>query len=556
MNGPFQTERPEGRPAPELRRRKDLFLAALVAVSLVAAAAVLWSTRRGPTVTPDSVSYIAAARGLAAGEGLTLPRGPGRRIPFVRWPPLFPIALAGLELAGVGAAEGVEWFNAAMFGGVVALTGLLVRRYTGRRWLALAASGVAAVSPALLEVHASAWSEPLFLVLALGGLLALERYREKGTWGSLGAAAALVCLAFLTRWTGAALVAAGAFVVLVRGGLPMRKRLAVCALFCFLACVPVGMWLVRNVFQAGSATRRTLAFHPFSGYQLREALWCVRRWVLPETLAERLRMRYFLGLVGLFGAVGGLSVWVQKRRGNSDGGSGRPLRVPLAVAAFSVSYAGFVVFSVSWLDASVPLDNRILSPLYVCGLVLAFWLLHSMLLAVEPWRGARLALVGLCLTMAGFLAGEGVGWTAARARDGAGYTSRAWRESETIRGVGRLPAQAVIYTNDPSALYFLARRSALRLPARTDPMSVRPNGRYEEQLSSAARDLAESRGYVVYLDRSKSAFGHLPEEEELRRALGLRLLAECRDGAIYDLPPGRDRVATRPGEMTLLGGVE
>lgn len=194
-----------------------------------------YALAKGPVGT-DEALYLVLGHNLWSGKGFTL-----LGAPHLIFPPLFPWLLGAIErLVG-----DPEWASKLVF--VLAGAGLVpVGHALARRTLGDPAAGFAAwllaVSPTLTS-YVSSWfwgsmSEPLFLLLAYGGwlavLIAAERVPGRGAdagvgSGRLAALAILAGLAFaggyLTRPEGVAYVLLGAAVLAITG-LAARERAA------------------------------------------------------------------------------------------------------------------------------------------------------------------------------------------------------------------------------------------------------------------------------------------------------------------------------------------
>jgi 4-amino-4-deoxy-L-arabinose transferase-like glycosyltransferase len=188
------------------------------------------------------------ARRLAHGEGFTtgvvypaeLWLGAGRDHPAVKFPPLWPMLLAGpFALFGADSRTALA-VTAVLFVALVATSGALATKLAGRGAGALAALAVA-TSPLLLSLSIDGLSEIPFAlaVTAVFLLCALE---------APPALIGVVCgLAYLTRYNGAVLLPMVLALLAARRVAP--RSLLVCA-GCFgLVALP---WWLRNAFVAGS----------------------------------------------------------------------------------------------------------------------------------------------------------------------------------------------------------------------------------------------------------------------------------------------------------------
>src|SRR3990172_3099143 len=114
-----------------LRSKEMRFWLALVALCGGAIILLLVVTRWGIGLSPDSAIYIAGARSLLEGHGISFPLGAGRWQPITAWPPFYSIVLAVLGLPGVDPWIGARFLNAVLLGANAILTALILRRVLG-----------------------------------------------------------------------------------------------------------------------------------------------------------------------------------------------------------------------------------------------------------------------------------------------------------------------------------------------------------------------------------------------------------------------------------------
>lgn len=235
----------------ERRRRLAAILLLLAVASGVRTGLVL--VRTGFHPLHDPIEYDGTAASLARGDGW-----PGSRIvpgggPTAFHPPVYPLVLAGVY-AVTGTADSPSRWRAgllvqALIGtAAVGLIGLLAWRLTGSRRVGLVAVALAAVYPPLVVWGSSLLTEPLFIVLEMGAILAVLRYRRRSParlrWAV--AAGALTGLATLTRSNGFVLLLPLAF-----GVWTLRPRLSIRALAApaalgVAAILVVAPWTIRN----------------------------------------------------------------------------------------------------------------------------------------------------------------------------------------------------------------------------------------------------------------------------------------------------------------------
>jgi hypothetical protein len=118
------------------------------------------------------------------------------------------------------------------------------------------------------------------------------------------------------------------------------------------------------------------------------------------------------------------------------------------------------------------------------------------------------------------------------AREGIGLAAVAWQHSEMVALVEELPSGQAIYTNAPEALYFLTGRSALSIPRKINVMAQRPNAEYAAEVETMRQELAAGGLFIYFTTLGRSS---LAQQRELQTELGLVLVVEVDDGAIYQI---------------------
>lgn len=508
--------------APAVARLSDIVPRFLIlALALWACLVVLWTCQVGIGLGSDSAVYIAAARNLLEGKGLSWLSGGGEIRPMTLHAPLLSIVLAGVEVLGIDGIEGARWLNAICFGLAVVLVGVLARQFTSSQWLGVLAALITAVTGELLQVHAWLMSEPLFIPLMLGGVLALHTYVARGgkQWLVLGALA--FGLAALTRYAGLALPVAGTAFLWIDPRTTWRRRMAETAWMLTLGLIPLTAWMMRNAILTGQTGGRSfgpnLALWPFVRD---ETVSIVLKWFVPLRLVEFVMARPVLVLMVVCIAVlaAAMLAGMLLRRStrltviSDPGWSGLLFMLLCLVALLGI------VFSAALLSSpGADVIDRVLSPAYPLLVVVLMEALAWL------WGRRRAAFrVGIALLVLLLLLDKTMYeyWTIRGSIRGLGYASPAWRTSATIREVIAMDPD-VIYTNDTAAVYLLAGRPAYLIPSTlygNNPVALAA----AEQAMQAV--LQDRRGAVVVFG-SEALAGDLLRE-------GLVVVAQLDDGVI------------------------
>jgi hypothetical protein len=437
----------------------------IIVLACGACLGLLWITAVGIGLGSDSAVYVAAARNLVAGRGLSWLSGGGEIRPMTLHAPLLPIVLAGAEAVGANAIPVARGLNALCLGLDVLLVGALAFTLTRSGGLAVMAALVMAGTGEVYRAHAWLMSEPLFIVLALAGVLTLLRYRQDRTGVWLGLASAAFGLAALTRYGGLALPVACAGFLLLDPVVTWRRRLWESAVMLVLGLGPTAIWMVRNYALTGQMGGRSFGVHLDLWPSLRDqAVAIVLNWFAPLRLVEWIMVRpggcaILVSLAGLALMILGSLLLTRTVRRALAGSV--LLSGVLLLGACLLSYLAVTFFAALFSTPGADIDERVLSPVYP--------LLWLIVVAILGWAWSRGRLPGkLAVTLLLILLVRNklvyTYWTLRElSADGLGYSSHAWRTSGTIENTIALDP-AVIYTNDTAAIYLLAHRLSYVVP--------------------------------------------------------------------------------------------
>ena len=495
----------------------------LLGFLLAGAALVLYATANGIGVSPDSVIYIASAKSALNGDGFRIPYGSPGGTPLTHFPPFYPVLLAAAGLVGVNALDAARLLDAVLFGATAAITAFIVFRVTSGNLLAAGLAGCFILpSVPLLSVSASAWTEPVFIVLSLAGLYLLSVHLTERRLKPLVLSAICVALALVTRYAAFALLGTGVIGILLLSRGTGRARIGNALVWGLVATIPFLLWVFRNMTVTNGATDRALSYHPVALSDIKRALNLILHWVLPgfhtRTIME------FIGIAALI-----ILLYIIRRSSVFAYWRKIPAFVWLC-AIFLVVYSVFLVVSISYFDAAIPLDDRILSPLYSVLVIFVSVLIAQAVQMAKPGRLERILFL-LPIFLVLMIHGDtGAKWIGDRHPVGNGYNSGRWHRSQTIAALGELPEDITAFSNRPDAVYFLTGRQLLSIPMKTDPHSLKDDPRYDSELAQLRQSLEEG-GVLVYFGSAGPLY--VPSRSELLAELPLKPVAVTNDGAIY-----------------------
>jgi hypothetical protein len=499
-------------------------------LSLVAAGgapAVLMAARRGPGASSDSAHYVAAARSLAEGRGYTERDGFGRYAPVTHWPPLYPAALALPALAGADPLWAAPALGSALFALTLLLIGRMVYRRTGGSLPAALFAALAALSVVdMFRIHVMVWSEPLYIPLALLALYALARHLDAPARRWLIVAALSAGAAFMTRYAGLALVAAGSLALLLWRSGAWRRRLMDGVLFGAGACLPMALWMGRNLAVGGTGANRAFSPRPVGAAQWLQGWHSLSAWLLPAGISHGLS---YVAVAALIAGAATCAVLVARNRtdpAREQGPQPAPLARLLPLMLLLMAMHACVLLGAMVLTSSPPdLGTRFLAPAFPAFLVVVVCAVHDQLRAARRPAAAVAVLALVCAVFVGTNLFYTARWARRSQLGGVGLLGPSWRASDLVARVAALPPGVPVYSNRGEAIYILTGRSVSRTPRADDPEAAR------RDLDAMRRALREDGAVVAWFSGEERPY--LLSEEGLKAALFLRPILQAQDGTLY-----------------------
>jgi hypothetical protein len=191
----------------------------------------------------------------------------------------------------------------------------------------------------------------------------------------------------------------------------------------------------------------------------------------------------------------------------------------------------FLIFSISFVDANTPLDSRILSPLYVSGIVIVLFLLDKFLTLIPKQTLLKGIFVSFGLLILSSNIWNGSTLVVDAYRTGIGFNSLAWKNSDILREVEKIPQDVVIYSNAPEAIYFHFNRPAVSLPRKIMSTTRQVNENFNYEMTEMKASIDQGRGIVIYFSALNRPT--LLSEVELKEQLFLKVSTQYKDGTIF-----------------------
>lgn len=514
---------------------------ALLLISAIGFILVLLATPEGAGLSDDSIAYVAGARSIVAGHGYREAWLASNQ-PVTHFPPAFPAALAFFGFLGIDPLHAARYVNAFLFFLSAGLLGILAWRMTPSLTAGLVIAGLFVLCSDLLQVHAMAMSEPLFIFVSLLSFWMFDLYFERDHhWLWLVACATLVGIAYLTRYSGLALLATFVVALFILHK-TWRQKFTSIGIFIAATLPWIFGWALRNQLVADNATNRTFMWHPLTSENLTIGLQTVADAFIPvhawrrEILKQPFIIETLLVLI-----LGAVLVWLVSRawqylsgkpplslipstRAKEGQGAGEVISFTTALYIFA--YLASIIASMLMFDAATKFRLRILAPTFVSVLI--------MLIYFGIWlrNKNRPLVVVLTIVFLAFSAYKQLNTINEWAKGGFGYASFKWYDAKAMDFLNELPEDVRIYTDEPAAVYLYTGRGNYVLPDRFDSATALPREGFENSLTQMRNEILDGKAVLAIFQG-----GEVNSEDVALFSEGLYLAHKSSGDEIYTAHP-------------------
>jgi hypothetical protein len=281
-------------------------------------------------------------------------------------------------------------------------------------------------------------------------------------------------------------------------------------LFAVVSCAPAMVWAVYAGMRAGNPVHREFALHPVGVRDVEAALKTLSTWIVPGMIPAPVRIAV-LGVLLLW--------WANLLRS---------FRIPETcriVLWFSGLYVLAIGVAKSFFDRAIPMDDRILSPLYIPALLAGMLAVENALSGAARRSSLIVAAAAVAISIAVVNVSREAPSLARVHRSGRDYTALAWRQSSVADWLRSVNPDTPLYSNIESAVRFLHHGVIQGLPPKADPRSGLPNPTYSRDLHRLGATLQNAHGVVVYFTNAHEMDEFLPTVAELTEQLHLTVVA-------------------------------
>lgn len=476
---------------------------------------MIWfATYSGIGVSPDTITYLNAAENWLLGNGISVNIGAINVVPLTHFPPLFVVFLGFLKYFGGDPLIGIRWFSSILMAiNAVLLVRLIQKDKNINRFWSLIITIAFVSSETMFQIHSEALTESLFLFFCLLGSDFIIQYLNSNRQKDLLIAALIFSLASLTRYIGVFLIVVS-FIIFLWRKIKYPSKMSWGILIQFIVCstLPLSLWGLRNYLLTNNLAGRSLGIHFPTWQHIKIAISTISTWMIPSFVP--LIIRILLILISILLIAFSLYRKIPHLLQNNP------------VFQYSLLYQFVYMFlligAMTFFDAATPLDHRLLSPLFPFFLISLVNIL-DFLLREKNVRLNYILYTSGCIVILLF-AVQGFLQTTDGYRNGVGYITRAWMQSELANAVRELPETAIIYSNKHEQLQVLLLRNIMEMPRLV--YDTRENENYNLEINNMFQVLNNNGGYLAL-------FTNISNEEKLTDNMPFILRAADSSQTIY-----------------------
>ena len=490
------------------------------------------ATPFGLGLRDDSFTYISGAETFA--ESLRYGRVSSEHIfkPITNFPPFYSISIAILQILGLNIFVAARYLNLFLFVFLILITGYGIFNITQSCIASIIGSLLILTSEVLISQFSWALSEPLFITLILIALLLFYFYiRKQGRMSYLIASSIFLGLAFFTRYAGIAFILSAIITIILYRENELRYKVREAMILLGVAIGPLLLFGLRNLILTGNLSNRPPPhFHPpISEFWINGGKTIIR-WFSPDRFIDNLEgiqvlfvvliasTITFLILVRLFGFFKQQHVDLMNN----------PSLFTRILVLWIFVYIVFLLITVLFLDRLTPLNNRILAPIHFFVLIFITLSFSQVSKRIGAWGRIFFIITGILVV--GFQSYRAYHLLMDLNRDGRGYASIQWRESETLRFICDMPS-VPIYSNDLPAIYFHCHRFARSIPYPVNLAIQEANDEYLSEIILMHEEIMKKDGLVAFIGWYGDA--RLERTGFVEVVKGMTLIKTFDDGLIY-----------------------
>lgn len=454
------------------------------------------TTRHGIGLSPDSIAYLGAATNLKNGIGLSLPYGLPPNQPLTQFPPLLPIILYIISKTGIPIIFSAKLLNLLLVTSFVFLSDLILSVMDNRNsFIKSSVLSLVSVFVVVQFIFNMLWSEPLMIVLGLAGFLIFFYSQKYNNFYYLILSGILFGLAVSARYAGVTYLATALIVVLLNSSNNWEKKVFSWIALSIPTSIFLYFWMTREIGNAVSTTGRVVNFHPFGISHLHQILTTVGLWFqLPNSAPTLLKLFATIVFVGFFLYITWFVILAKRFKDNY---------FYKILIIFVYVYGGFVLLSLMFLDANIPLDTRILSPVLFTVLLLVITISKFQSQNKNyPGQITRTLAIVIPIAVVGIFL-HNISNIKDAYQNGIGFNNVIWKRYESIQYLNNLPQDHLLISNAPEPVFYFTNNLVYSLPKQYLAMQQEQNSNYGDEINQLIKKYLTEKTYFIFFHKIK-----------------------------------------------------
>lgn len=455
---------------------KNLIFSFLGSVSFLIFFRIIIS-KWGLGVSPDSVYYLAGAESILEGKGYTFL---GNWI--YHWPPGYSTLIALFNLCIPFSLHLVAGILQALFFLLFAfIMDQIFASLNPGHWCLRWIINVALMLSIPLAVTSTMVStELLYILIQMSAFYLFLKWQKDPSIKFIYIIGGLMAMAILVRFAAIAFFVNLSIMVLWKSK-PQKRLSNFIVYVCGALILPCLYYFITRLFYEG-APPREFVFHPIEWTQIKWSYWYFRGWFneLPGFNS------FFLIVISL--------IFISPFKRSYQDANATDLTTIFMVFNI-VSYYLFLIFSATFFDKHIPLDNRLMAPIAPFFFILLFKISIYFKLKFGPWTAGFFVLFVLISSLfSSFRL-----WKS-HYSIGQQYSGKEFSEYKTILTKYVANSSRIIYTNAPDYLFFNGYISR-EIPSKINPNSGLTNQLILKEIEEMKKLVADSSAQIILFNR-------------------------------------------------------
>lgn len=473
------------------------------------------TSQYGVGVSPDSVNYVEIANNFKDGKGII--NNKGKLVNH--WPPFYSILKGTFsKLTGVEVLNMARYLNAVLIALVFVLFNLIIKRYQLNTALQASLNLILLFS-APLTIFLMVWSEGLFMFILLTIVYFYLNWLDTNKTHQLILAGLLSGIMILTRYAGIGFILGILIYTFFLHKDKFSKRFLYCCIYGGISLATFSTWTLYTSLSEQATVSRKFVYHPITLDKIKTFFITLNNWIVPS----------YSIIAYIFLAILFMLLWsnLKAKQGLPSINTKAKESMKL-IGILIAAYFFLLLVAISFFDAYTPLDNRILSSIFVLILLLLAPLLNKISFHQIEQRSV-FAILGVILISTSL---HNIPTYQKYYQEGRGYNSKKWIESETIQALKELKFKKV-YSNGPELLRFYfpeKSKNLLALPRWISPFTRKKASEFDKNFNNIKRKVDKGKAIVIHLDHIKRYY--LPDKRLLLHKLKEHEISHFNDGAI------------------------